>query len=133
MPSFIDLYPVDRARVRGEAGPDEADRAGRGWVGAALALDALGMRVASEPLAGLEQGCVVCGQEAEPIAVYGRAPLMIIAGRATPPPPMIVFCDQCARDHQLGPGVSLAEELINAWRTARGLPEHDFSRLEAGN
>jgi hypothetical protein len=119
MPSFIDLYPVDRA--------------GRGWVGAALALDAWGMRVASEPLAGFEQGCVVCGQEGEPIAVYGRAPVMIIVGRATPPPPMIVFCDQCARDHQLGPGVSLAEELINAWRTARGLPERDFSRLEAGN
>jgi hypothetical protein len=118
MPSFIDLYPVDRA--------------GRGWVSAALASDALGMRLAPELFAGFEQRCVVCGQEGEPIAVYGRAPVMIIAGRATPPAPTIVFCDQCARDHQLGPGVSLAEELINAWRTARGLPEHDFSRPEPG-
>ena len=133
MPRFIDLYPVDRARDRDEAGPDEVDRAGWGWVDAALALDISGMRVACELLAGFEQRCVVCAQEGEPIAVYGRVPVMIIAGRETPSPPTIVFCGQCARDHQLGPGVSLAEELINAWRTARGLPERDFSRLEAGN
>jgi hypothetical protein len=91
MPSFIDLDPVDRARDWGEAGPDGVDRATRGSVSAALARDALGMWLASEPLAGFEQGCVVCGQEGEPIAVYGRAPVMIIAGRATPSPPSLSF------------------------------------------
>jgi hypothetical protein len=74
-----------------------------------------------------ERRCVICGREGEPIAVYGHTPVVIIVGRPTPPPPNIVFCDWCANDHHLGPGVSLAEDLINAWRVARGLPERDFS------
>jgi hypothetical protein len=73
---------------------------------------------------------VICGREGEPIAVHGCPPVVIVAGSPTPPPATIVFCDRCVKDHQLGPGVSLAEDLINAWRTARGLPERDFSRLD---
>jgi hypothetical protein len=74
-----------------------------------------------------EQRCGICGRQGIPIAVYGHPPLVIIAGSATPSPPNIGFCDWCAKDHQLGPGVALAEDLINAWRLARGLPARDFS------
>ena len=91
------------------------------------------MLAPTEPLTGFEQRCAICGQEGEPARVYGHPPVVIIAGSPTPPPPSIAFCDRCVEDYQLGPGVSLAEELINAWRTARGLPERDFSRLEVGN
>lgn len=103
MPSFIDLYRAARTR--------EAPRF---------------MLASSELPAGFERECVVCGREGQATAVYGRVPVVIIAGSATPPPPTIGFCEQCAQDHQLGPGVSVAEDLINAWRSARGLPERRF-------
>ena len=97
---------------------------------AGLDRQALRLRLASsEPHAALEEGCVICGREGERTVVYGHPPLVIIAHSQTPPPPTIVFCDPCVKEYQLGPGVSLADELINAWRTARGLPERDFSRL----
>ena len=103
MPSFIHLYGLDRQAVH-------------------FTL------TASEPVSGLEQRCVICGREGGPIAAYGHTPVVIITGSAAPSPPNIVFCDWCAQDHQLGPGVSLAEDLINTWRMTRGLPARDFSR-----
>ena len=129
MLGFIDLYRVDRRRDRGDAEPDEVDRAGRAWYTAAGGRDTLRVRMALTELPGLERQCVVCGREGEPIVVYGHAPAVIIAGSATPEPPTMVFCSRCVHDHRLGPGVSVAEELVNAWRAANGLPERDFSRF----
>lgn len=107
MSSFIQLYGLDRGEDR------QVMR---------FSLSA------TEVSSGLEPRCVLCGREGAPIAVYGHTPVVIIAGSATPTPPNIVFCDWCAQDHHLGPGVALAEDLVNAWRTARGLPARDFSR-----
>jgi hypothetical protein len=113
MPSFIDLYRADRA-----------------WLSAARTREDPEWTLASsEPLAGAETDCVVCGRAAEAVAVCGRAPVVIIVGRPAPPPRPIIFCDRCVHEYQLGPGVSVAEDLVNAWRTARGLPERDFSRF----
>jgi hypothetical protein len=131
MPSFIDLYRVSHLRDPDEPGADDRNRVDRAWLGAALAPGLPRTMLAwTEPSTTFETGCVVCGRQGAPIAVYGHVSVVMIAGSATPPPPTIVFCDRCAQDHQLGPGVSLAEELINAWRNASGLPERDLSQLE---
>jgi hypothetical protein len=130
MPSFIHLNRVDRARDQDEPEPEDLDGADRAWLNAWVDRQALRFKLAScEPPTRFEQRCVTCGPEGRPIAVYGHPPVVLIAGSATPPPPTIVFCDRCVEEYQLGPGVPLAEDLINAWRTAKGLPERDFSRL----
>jgi hypothetical protein len=127
MPSFIHLYRVDRARDRDERGPEAVDAAGCAWIDARGDRQAPRGVLTPTTLTRLEQPCAICGQADGPTTVYGHPSVVLIAGRPSPPPPTVAFCDRCVEEYRLGPGVSLAEDLINAWRTARGLAERDFS------
>jgi hypothetical protein len=129
MPSFIHLYRVDRARDPDEPEPEDLEGADRASVDVQPDRRALGLSLAAFELpTGFERRCVTCGREDEPITVYGHPPVVLIAGSATPPPPTVAFCNRCVREYRLGPGVAVAEDLINAWRRARGLPERDLSQ-----